>query len=100
MVVDNTVRDAITEVVRARFVDANITSVKIEPAEDSDGDPVLEILVVFESKSDKDTLDGQKMSGLTRHIMERLAEIKATGAFPLVSFMSTKDAKKLNLAAA
>lgn len=100
MVVSESVKRAITDVVMMRFDDAKITSVKIDPAEDSDGDPVLEILVVFESNSAKETLEARKMSGLTRHILQKLAEIGATGAFPLVSFMSTKDAKKLNLEAA
>lgn len=99
MMVSDAIKDAIAEVVRNRFGGAKITSINVTGAEDSDGDPIFKILIVFETAPGKETLDGQEMSGLVRHLMGRFAEMDV-GEFPLVSFVSKNDAAKLNLEAA
>ncbi len=96
MVVSKEVKDAITRIVKERFSDTKITFVKIDAGEDSDGDPILNIFVVFEAQPGKETLDGEKMFGLPQRLIGKLSELNLD-AFPLVSFVSTKDAKKLNL---
>lgn len=100
MAVSEEIRGAITEVVKTSFSDAKISSVRISAGTDSDDDPVLWVYVVFDSKDAKETLDARRMSGLTRHIIKKLVEIESSDAFPLVSFISTKDAKKINFEAA
>ncbi|MDE8344773.1 MAG: hypothetical protein POH28_01165 [Acidocella sp.] len=99
MAVSEIVKEAISEVVRERFAGAQITSVNVTAGEDSDGDPVLRIFVIFEAERGKETLDAKKMSGLPRRLIEKLSEMDFD-AFPMVSFVSAKDAKKLNFAAA
>jgi len=99
MTVSEEIKNAVADLVVSRFSDDKIASVSVQPGEDSDGDPVLNILVVFEAEAGRDTLDGKKMSGLARRLIAKLSEMNFD-AFPLVSFVSTKDAKKLNLEAA
>jgi hypothetical protein len=99
MMVPDAVKLAISDVVRDRLSDSEITSINIESGEDSDGEPVLKITIVFESGPGQETPDGHKMVGLARHIRGRLAEINV-GEFPLLSFVSVKDAAKMNLEAA
>jgi hypothetical protein len=99
MSVSDEIKEAISEVVRERFVGDLITSVNVSAAEGSDGDPIFKVFVVFESASGKDTLDEDKMLGLVRHIMQRLESMNVD-EFPLVSFVSKKDAAKLNFATA
>jgi len=99
MVVSDEVKSAITTIVKERFSDAKITSVTVAAGEASDGDPILNVYVVFEPEKGKETLDGAKMSGLPRRIMGKLSELDMD-VFPLVSFVSSKDAKKLKLEAA
>ncbi len=104
MAVSSQIERAIREVVNARFANAQISDVKIQSGEDSDGDPVLKIFVVFEPTGKSLTLDPQEMASLARHIMTRLATMQTqtteADMFPMVSFVSQKDAAKLNLAAA
>lgn len=93
------VKEAIRSIVKERFADAKSLSVKVERAEDFDGEGVLKIYVIFEPNSSAEGLDPSKMSGLPRHIISKLEELKFQ-MFPLVSYVSKKEAAKLNLEAA
>ncbi len=102
MAVFDDVEEAITGVVRAQFSDDQIKTVKIQAGKDSDGDPVLRIFVVFETKNEASIPDGAKMATLARHIMDHFSGNGSVTleAFPMVSFISSKDWAKLNLEAA
>ena len=91
--------EVINEVVKSRLDDAEIASIKIDLGEDSDGDPVINIFVVVETGKKKEVLDGKKMSGVARLLMEKLFEMEVD-AFPMLNFISKKDAASLNLEAA
>lgn len=93
------IEGAVRDVVIERFSDAKSLSVRVERTEDFDGDDVLKIYIIFEPTGGNDTLDPAKMSGLPRHIISRLQDLDFS-MFPLVSYVSKKEAAKLNLAAA
>ena len=79
--------DVVEEIVRAEFADdAVIDSVSVEPDFDADGDPILNILVVFSSR----TLDINKAKGLTTHLWPALMK-REIEKFPIVSFRSRAD---------
>jgi hypothetical protein len=86
---------ALEKVVRTQFADAAIHAVDIVPDQDSDGDPILRITVVYETSY---KLDMEKAVGLVRHMRDVL-EDKHEEAFPLISFRSKSDHDKLRAAA-
>ena len=76
-----------------RFSKEAISKVVVKPDHDSDGDPVLRVVVVLEVNK-KVALDSRKMVGLVRHIRSKLDSEKFD-EFPMVSFVSKKEAGKL-----
>ncbi len=64
---------------------------------DHDGDALLNVTVII--ASDTPAPDKRKMLGLAGHIRAKLDEAKIDD-FPLVSFVSKRDAAKLNFEAA
>jgi len=99
MMVSDEIQEAIKDTAHDRFSGAQIVSVNVTSAEDSEGDPILKIYVVYDTSDGESTLDGNKMAGLARHVMGRLSKMDFAG-FPLISFISRKDAAKFNLEAA
>jgi hypothetical protein len=91
------IRGVVENTVKGRFSDAIIDRVTVREATDSDGDPMLRIFVVF--KTDAKGVDEARMGGLVRHLRSALDEADSD-IFPLVSFLSQQDAKKMNLEAA
>lgn len=85
------VTKAVSAMVKERFSDAAIESVSVQPDFDSDGDPILRVVIVFTTREEE--LDRTKMVGLARHLRSKLDDLNAEG-FPLVSFVSMKDALK------
>jgi len=102
MAVSKELEAAITDLVMAEFTDDQICSVIIRDGQDHDGEPVLNIYVVFEPKRKNAIPDVDKIVSLPRHIINLLAksETEHSGAFPLVDFVSKKDLAKLKLEAA
>src|SRR5687768_605338 len=87
--------EAIEQVVRGEFSDADIESVYAMPDLDEDGDPIVRILIVFKSAA---AFDAKKAKGLTHRLFPVLKE-EFRGAFPIVSFRSMADHKRLSAAA-
>ena len=86
---------AIDKVVRAQFADAAINAVHVTEDYDSDGDPILRVIVVFETSVRPDLA---KAGGLARHIWPAL-ENNSSNAFPVISFRSKADQAKFREAA-
>jgi len=70
--------------------------VHVRKSFDEDGDPLLVIMVVIGTECEPDR---KKMLGLVRHIRSNLDDATAAG-FPLVSFVSKRDAAKMDFEAA
>ena len=86
---------AIEKVVRTQFADAAINAVHVTEDYDSDGDPILRVIVVFETSVRPDLA---KAGGLARHIWPAL-ENNNSNAFPVISFRSKADQAKFREAA-
>ena len=78
---------AIERVVRTQFADAAISAVDVTEDSDSDGDPILRVVVVFETSVNPDLA---KARGLVRHIWPEI-ENNHSDAFPVISFRSKAD---------
>jgi len=81
-------KQAIETVVRSRFPSIDIRHVLVEEGEDHDGDPVLFVKIVFDAPLEH--LDPARLSGITRHIRSRLAELNED-RFPHSRFISLSD---------
>lgn len=86
---------AIEKVVRTQFADAEINAVHVTEDLDYDGDPILRVVVVFETSVGPDLV---KASGLARHIWPAI-ENSNSDAFPVISFRSKADQARLREAA-
>lgn len=86
--------DKIKEVLEEVFPGTEIRRVLSKSMLDNDGDPILRIFVVL-GDSEKE-LDPKAQLGLIRKLRTRLGYDE----FPVVSFYSSAEAKKLNLEAA
>jgi hypothetical protein len=91
------VKTIIEQVVRERLGDTNIIGVEIEEDNDSEVGSVYRVTVIY-SHADG-LVDAHKAAGLARHTRSRLSE-RNVFRFPIFSFVSQSDAKKLRSAAA
>ena len=89
--------DIVGDVLRERFDDVDIDEIQVRRDEDHDGDPILKITVVYNTKNKKG-LDATKTSGIVRVTRPRLSEINES-AFPVFSFISRSDWKGTSSAA-
>lgn len=87
------VRELLTEM----FPDAYVDKVVVKSTFDSDGDPVLDITVVLEEG--RSPLDKEKLLGFVRHLKTRLLAAKCK-EFPLLSFVSRREANRLKIESA
>jgi hypothetical protein len=87
----------IEEVVRDRIGDAIVESVEVLEDADSEGDAILRVRVVFDSSQGRP--DTREVAGLVRHLRLRL-DAEQEPRFPLMSFVSRKDVRKLSPEAA
>jgi hypothetical protein len=92
---EGTVEAAIRAVVSERMKDARIVSVRAEHDFDSDGDDVLNVTVVIETAS---KLDASHLASIVRHVRPKLDEV-GESSFPMMSFVTQSDARKLGLEA-
>ena len=83
------VQRAVERIIREDFPDAKIISVKIKEDVDFDGERVLKITVVFDSRSGK--IDAARAAGIGRRIRPALEE-NDEDAFPMFYFVSAADA--------
>jgi hypothetical protein len=81
----------IDRIVRERFKDVNIDRVTVVRDTDHEDDDIFRVMVVFDQRG---PLDAHKSAGLARHLRHALLERKER-AFPIVSFVSRSDAKRL-----
>ena len=86
-VIESTVRDQLAP---------SEVSVRVSRGIDDDGDNILNVMVIIEAKT---APDRGKMLGLVRHIRSNLQDATSAG-FPLVRFISKRDAAKLDFEAA
>ncbi|MFN3536452.1 MAG: hypothetical protein ACK4Y4_03300 [Brevundimonas sp.] len=86
----------IESVVRDRFGDGVISSVRVTEDTDHDGDRIFAVTVVFEGKG---PLDDEKTATVIRHIRHKLREHREE-TFPIISFMSKNDAAGISAEAA
>lgn len=86
----------ITDVVRTTlssdFPDARIVDVRVFESDELDDEGFLKITMVFEGEPTN--LDARKTAGAVRRVRPKLAEI-GEEAFPLLSFVSERDAGQL-----
>ncbi|MBX9797552.1 hypothetical protein [Sphingomonas sp.] len=94
---DAALQKAIEELIGTRFEGATIDRIDFEATEDSDGDPVLWITIVFDSEMSQ--IKSGRMAGLARHLRPALIEQKEE-RFPMVRFMSKRDHDRLDHVAA
>ncbi|MCY3878471.1 MAG: hypothetical protein OXF74_04735 [Rhodobacteraceae bacterium] len=79
----------VKQVVQKQFAPAKIVDLTVKEAEDSDGDPILRIKVIYKAKDDR--LDPERVLGLIRHLREPLIKL-GSDRFPIVSFMTSEEA--------
>jgi hypothetical protein len=84
------VRQLLTE----RFPTNPTFQVSIRADTDNDGNGILRIVVVPDQ--DPTTLDREAIAGFVRHLRPRLAQVR-NDLFPIMSFVSKRDADKLQL---
>lgn len=81
-------RDTIFRIVSEELAPATIVDLEVSHDSDHDGDPILRIEIVFDTKNGR--LDSDKILGLGRHLREPLLAQKETG-FPIFSFMTPEE---------
>lgn len=89
--------DLILKTVKERLGNAIVESLSIEADEDSDGDPILRITVVFASEVKE--LESHRLAGLVRHVRPKLAECKES-RFPIFRFVDKRENDRLRHEAA
>lgn len=88
-------REFFAVLAREQFPDAAPEVVRVDEDCDADGDPIYRIYVVFQTAKD---LEHAKTLGFVRRVAPKLEERKDFH-FPLFSFMTKADAKKILAAA-
>lgn len=82
------VSDKISELLKSRLGRVHVVSVEVREEYDPDGDPVLHIVVLYET--DDTEFDASKLSGLLRHLRPELFK-DGESRFPVISFISQED---------
>lgn len=78
----------VKETLAVDFENVRIIDVRVQDEQDSDGDAVLRVEVVFEGT--RKDMDVRKLAGIVRHVRPKLSEI-GENAFPVFSFISKGD---------
>ena len=83
-------RDAVVrQVLEEHLASAKIVDLLVKEGKDADGDPILDITVVFEAEDDR--LDPDQVLGLIRHLRRPLNEI-GSDLFPILWFKTREEA--------
>lgn len=91
MTLSKAIADMIESIIREEFSDVAIEEVRVTEALDYQDDRVFNVTVVFDKR---DTLDPKKTAAIVRHLQR---EINAKGEqipFPILSFVSKRDAER------
>ena len=80
--------EVIREVLKEQFGGLHLVSVEVEEGHDADGDPVLDVLVVYGTSSRK--LDISKVVSFVRHLRPALSEI-GEERFPMMSYVPADE---------
>jgi hypothetical protein len=91
--ISNDLSKVVDRLVKEQFPGAVLEEVKFDMDQDADGDPILRIVLVFESAG---SLDPAAAAGFARHLRPKLKG----DAFPLIRFMNVSDYRKQQSAAA
>jgi len=94
-----TVQAVIEGTIREQLEGAVIDSVEVHEDVDHDEDPILRVFVIYDDKVSR--LDPGKTVGMVRHVRDKLEhEAGGEDRFPIISYISRTDAKRLNAATA
>jgi hypothetical protein len=91
MRLDNQLSAEIERIVREELTAADVEIVETHADIDADDNPVLRITIVFR---DRRPFDVKRAKGLVRHLRPVL-EAAHTDEFPILSFLSQSDHKRL-----
>lgn len=83
----------ILKVVRDRIHSGEVIDVVLNRRVDSDGDPLINIYVIFENKSNN--IDAKETIGLSRTVRESLNKIGENSA-PILYYVAKAEAGKLS----
>lgn len=86
------IADIVRATLTADFPGTQILDVRVFASDELDDEGFVKITVVF--AGDPSDLDARKMAGAVRQVRPKLAEI-GEEAFPLLSFVSERDAGQL-----
>ena len=86
--VSDRVAGVVREVLNRQFDDPRLVAVEIEEGYDAGGDPVLDVVVVYEP--DEAGLDISTVVGFVRHSRPALPEI-GEARFPVVSYVPADE---------
>ena len=87
---DEKVKEIFRSVLKERFDDVEIVSVDIQPGFDHDGDPILNVRVIFDGT--RKVVDGHKVASFWRHLQSRLDQEGQTDIpFPVMSYIAKSD---------
>ncbi|MBO9100017.1 MULTISPECIES: hypothetical protein [unclassified Rhizobium] len=89
------IRKVIEDTLASDFKNVKILRVMVDRDVDFDGDHVLNVEVVFEGKPLH--IDARMISGAIRHVRPHLEKL-GEKAFPLMSFVSRRDASNMGMA--
>lgn len=85
------IADAIEAIIRDEFDDVEIEAVRVSEASDYQDDRVFNVTVVFDKR---DTLDPKKTAAIVRHLQTTLSSQGQAIPFPILSFVSKRDAER------
>lgn len=91
------IAEAIEAIIRDEFADVEIKAVRVSEALDYQDDMVFNVTVVFDKR---ETLDPKKTAAIVRHLQATLTAQGKPIPFPIMSFISKRDAERLGAEAA
>ncbi|RUW60974.1 hypothetical protein [Mesorhizobium sp. M7A.F.Ca.US.008.03.1.1] len=92
MVADEKVKSAISKVVRDKIHSGKILNVVVNRDTTTDGDNILNVYVIFDSKNNK--IDARETIGITRQVRNNLSEI-GEDSFPIFFYVAKSEAGDL-----
>ena len=76
--------------------DVELVKVKVKPGEDWEGDEILDIIIVYDTKKKKKVLDADKTTELLSQVRMSMVD-KEDERFPIVSFVIKSEARQLRI---
>lgn len=87
-ITDSMIKKIVLKALSERFQGVKIVDVQIEAEDYIDGDRVLRISVVFDSKNEQ--IDSSATASVLRDLIPKFNEVEETG-FPLMSYISKSE---------